>query len=100
MSETRERVHVEDGLKRVRTYLGGELIADTRRLKLVWEVPYYPAYYFPQEDVRMELLTPNGHIRRSPSRGTPTTSRSRLATARSRTPRGTTQSHQSRSCTT
>jgi len=40
MSETRERVHIEDGPKRVRTYLGGKLIADTKRLKLVWEVPY------------------------------------------------------------
>jgi uncharacterized protein (DUF427 family) len=69
MSETRERVHIEDGPKRVRTYLGGELIADTKRLKLVWEVPYYPAYYFPREDVRMELLTPNGHNQHSPSRG-------------------------------
>ena len=28
MSETRERVHIEDGPKRVGTYLGGELIAD------------------------------------------------------------------------
>src|SRR5215475_15575374 len=69
MSETRERVHVENGPKRVRTYLGGEIIADTKCLKLVWEVPYYPAYYFPREDVRMERLTPNGHTQRSPSRG-------------------------------
>jgi uncharacterized protein (DUF427 family) len=69
MPETRERVHIEDGPKRVRTYLGAELIADTKRPKLVWEHPYYPAYYFPQHDVRMELLTPNGHTRHSPSRG-------------------------------
>src|SRR5262245_62972722 len=69
MSETRERVHIEDGPKRVRTYLGGELIADTKGLKLAWEVPYYPAYYFPRRDVRMELLTPNGHTQHSPSRG-------------------------------
>ena len=69
MSETKERVHIEDGPKRVRTYLGGELIADTKHLKLVWEVPYYPAYYFPREDVRMELLTPSGNTQRSPSRG-------------------------------
>src|SRR5919109_3130248 len=69
MAETRERVHIEDGLKRVRTYLGGELIADTKRPKLVWEIPYYPAYYFPRADVRMELLTPNGHTRHSTSRG-------------------------------
>jgi uncharacterized protein (DUF427 family) len=69
MAETRGRVHIEDGPKRVRTYLGGELIADTKQTKLVWEVPYYPAYYLPQSDVRMELLAPNGHTRRSPSRG-------------------------------
>src|SRR5712691_9390524 len=69
MPDQRDGVRIEDGPKRVRTYLGGELIADTKRLKLVWEVPYYPAYYFPREDVRMELLTPNGQTRRSPSRG-------------------------------
>jgi uncharacterized protein (DUF427 family) len=28
-----------------------------------------PAYYFPKEDVRMELLTPNGHTQHWPSRG-------------------------------
>ena len=63
MPEQRDGVRIEDGPKRVRTYLGGELIADTTRPKLVWEVPYYPAYYFPREDVRMELLTPNGRTR-------------------------------------
>ncbi|HKE34752.1 MAG TPA: DUF427 domain-containing protein, partial [Candidatus Acidoferrum sp.] len=68
MSESRERVHIEDGPKRVRTYFGGKLIADTKRLKLVWEVPYYPAYYFPLEDVCMDLLTPNGRTQHSPSR--------------------------------
>src|SRR4029450_13240527 len=41
----------------------------SKRVKLVWEVPYYPAYYFPREDVRMELLTPTGHTQRSPSPG-------------------------------
>ena len=69
MAERRERVRIEDGPKRVRTYLGGEPIADTTHPKLVWEIPYYPAYYFPRDDVRMELLTPNGHTRRSTSRG-------------------------------
>lgn len=68
MSETRERVHIEDGPKRVRPYFGGELIADSTRLKLVSEVPYYPAYYFPRQDVHMDLLIPNGHTRHSPSR--------------------------------
>ena len=56
MPDQRDGVRVEDGPKRVRAYLGGEVIADTTRPKLVWEVPYYPAYYFPRDDVRMELL--------------------------------------------
>ena len=50
------RVRVEQGAKRVRAYLGGELVADTTRPRLVWEVPYYPAYYFPLADVRTDLL--------------------------------------------
>jgi uncharacterized protein (DUF427 family) len=69
MAETRGRVRIEDGPKRVRTYLGGELIADTKHPKLVWEVPYYPAYYFPEAHVRLDVLIPNGHTRHSPSRG-------------------------------
>ena len=69
MPDQRDGVRIEDGPKRVRTYLGGELVADTTRPKLVWEVPYYPAYYFPREDVRTELLTPNGQTRHSTSRG-------------------------------
>ena len=65
----RGRVRVEEGAKRVRTYLGGELVADTIRPRLVWEIPYFPTYYFPEEDVRLELLTPNGQTAHSPSRG-------------------------------
>ncbi len=57
------------GSKRVRIYLGGELVADTTRPRLVWEKPQYPAYYFPLEDVRAELLEPSAHTSRSPSRG-------------------------------
>ncbi len=66
----RGRVRVEDGRKRVRVYFGGELIADSINVKMVWEKPYYPVYYFPADDVRMELLTPGDHTKRSPSRGT------------------------------
>ena len=69
VTEARGRVRVEDGRKRVRTYLGGELVADTIQAKLVWEVPYYPTYYIPEQDVRMELLTPTDRREHSPSRG-------------------------------
>jgi uncharacterized protein (DUF427 family) len=71
MSETSERgrVRVEQGQKRVRTYLNAELVADTIRPLLVWENPYSPAYYIPTEDVRAKLV-PTGETDRSPSRGT------------------------------
>jgi uncharacterized protein (DUF427 family) len=66
---TRRRVRVESGAKRVRAYLGAEVVVDTTRPVLVWEVPYYPAYYFPAADVRTELLEPDGGVAHSPSRG-------------------------------
>jgi uncharacterized protein (DUF427 family) len=65
-------VRVEQGAKRIRAYLGTELVVDTIRPLLVWEHRYYPAYYFPEADVRMDLLTPDGTTH-SPSRGDGTT---------------------------
>ena len=65
----RGRVVVEPGAKRVRAYLGSGLVADSARPLLVWEKPYYPAYYLPAADVRAELV-PTGARQRSPSRGT------------------------------
>ena len=55
-TKARGRVRVETGSKRVRTYLGGEVVADTTTPLLVWERPYYPTYYFPIADVRGALL--------------------------------------------
>lgn len=68
-TEARGRVRVERGAKRVRAYLGGELVADTTRPLLVWEKPYYPTYYFAADDVRTDLLEADGGVRHSPSRG-------------------------------
>jgi uncharacterized protein (DUF427 family) len=62
------RVRVESGHRRVRVFLGGQLVADTKRPLLVWEKPYYPVYYFPVEDVVAEL-TPTGETTSSPTRG-------------------------------
>jgi uncharacterized protein (DUF427 family) len=64
----RGRIRLEPGAKRVRAFLGGEVVADTVRPLLVWEVPYYPTYYVPLADVRAEL-TPDGESVHSPSRG-------------------------------
>ncbi|HEX3826280.1 MAG TPA: DUF427 domain-containing protein [Sporichthyaceae bacterium] len=64
----RGRVRVETSRKRVRAVLGGEVIADAHAPRLVWEVPYYPTYYFPVPDIRVPLVA-NGVTERSPSRG-------------------------------
>ncbi|BDG01512.1 DUF427 domain-containing protein [Anaeromyxobacter oryzae] len=66
--EHRGRVRVERGQKRVRGFLGGQLVFDTRAPVLVWEVPYYPAYYVPLGDVRATLI-PAPRREQSPSRG-------------------------------
>jgi uncharacterized protein (DUF427 family) len=66
-------VRIEPAAKRLRTYLGGELVADTIHPLLVWELPYYPTYYFPAVDVRTELLKADGGVAHSPSLGNGTT---------------------------
>ncbi|SEH00108.1 Uncharacterized conserved protein, DUF427 family [Nonomuraea solani] len=65
----RGRVRVERTAKRVRTYLGGRVVADTTAALLVWEVPYYPTYYFPLSDVDEAALKATGVTKHSPSRG-------------------------------
>jgi uncharacterized protein (DUF427 family) len=62
------RVRVERGQKWVRAYLNGQLVADTRSPLLVWELPYFPTYYFPAGDVVAKLVSA-GSGKRSPSRG-------------------------------
>ena len=69
-SPARGRVRVETGRKRVRAYLGGQVVADTTAPLLVWERPYYPTYYIPIADVRADLVPAAGEsLVRSPSRG-------------------------------
>ena len=62
-------IRIERASKRVRVYASGELVADTIQPVLVWEVPYYPTYYFPATDVRTELLEREDDVAHSPSRG-------------------------------
>lgn len=69
MTTATEPVRIERCAKRLRTYLGGELIADTDDARLVWEVPYYPAYYLPKADVEMRRFAANGRVRVSETRG-------------------------------
>ncbi|MFL6138681.1 MAG: DUF427 domain-containing protein [Frankiaceae bacterium] len=55
-TQTTDQVRAERSHKRVRAYLGGELVADTTQPWLVWEKPYYPTYYLPAADLVAELV--------------------------------------------
>lgn len=68
-TETRGRVRIEPAAKRVRAFLGGTPVFDTRRPMLVWEGPFIPVYYIPTADVTAGVLVPSDHAERSPSRG-------------------------------
>ena len=50
--------------RRVRAVLGGKTIVDTIRARYVWEIPPYPAYYLPLEDVAAEFLVDEQHEQR------------------------------------
>src|ERR1700733_9632241 len=63
------RVKIEPCAKRVRVYLGGKVIVDSIRSKLVWEVPHYPAYYFPMAEVSTNSLLESDRTERSSTRG-------------------------------
>jgi uncharacterized protein (DUF427 family) len=51
------RTQIETSARRVRVRFGGQTIADSRQVKLVFAGPRrVPAYYFPLADVRREFL--------------------------------------------
>jgi uncharacterized protein (DUF427 family) len=50
-------LRVERTERRIRGYWAGQLVVDSRKALLVFEPRRLPAYYFPTDDVRMELLT-------------------------------------------
>jgi uncharacterized protein (DUF427 family) len=68
MAQTARGIKIEPGRKRVRTYLAGQIVADTIHPVLVWEGPHYPVYYLPAADIRAQLV-PAGRTEHSPSRG-------------------------------
>jgi uncharacterized protein (DUF427 family) len=62
-------LYFEDSPRRVRVMLGDETVADSRRAKLMHETGHLPVYYFPQEDVRMDLLEESDHPTNCPFKG-------------------------------
>ena len=63
-------VRVEPTAKRVRAFFGEIAIADSTRVQIVSESGRLPVYYFPVDDVRMDLMVPGERTETSPHRGT------------------------------
>ena len=63
------RITLEPSPRRVRVVFNGETVADSARMKLMHESRHLPVYYFPLEDVRMELMSPTDHSTHCPYKG-------------------------------
>lgn len=59
----------EPSPKRVRVEVAGEIIADSTRVKLLHETGLTPVYYFPEEDVRDDVLEASDHHTHCPFKG-------------------------------
>src|SRR5260370_13991565 len=59
-----QQVLVQRAPRRVRGYFYGTLVFDTPRAPYVWEIAYYPQYYIPIADVRMEHLKDENHAQK------------------------------------
>src|SRR6266542_4310501 len=52
------KVETEPSPRWVRVELNGQIIADSKRTLLLRETGLRPVYYFPRQDVRMDLMEP------------------------------------------
>ncbi len=63
------RIDVYKTSRHVRVSLDGELLADSRRAKVLFETALPPRYYLPPDDVRTELLVPSSKKTRCAYKG-------------------------------
>src|SRR4026209_2261977 len=56
---TKGVIWFEDSPRRIRARFGGETIVDSRHAKMPHEPAHLPICYFPQEEVRRDLLVPS-----------------------------------------
>jgi uncharacterized protein (DUF427 family) len=62
-------IYFADSPRRIRGVFAGETIVDSRHASLLHEQGHLPVYYFPQDEVRMELLQPTDHTSHCPFKG-------------------------------
>ena len=67
-----DSIHIVGCLKHVRCYFAGVAVADTNRALIQRSVGYRrstPVYYFPTDDVRLDLLLPSVSLKNDPHLG-------------------------------
>jgi uncharacterized protein (DUF427 family) len=64
-----KRVDAIASSRHVEVIVGGEVVADTRRAKFLFETRLPTRYYIPPEDVRMDLLVPSDKATQCPYKG-------------------------------
>ena len=62
-------LYFEDSPRRIRALYAGETVVDSRRAKLLHEHGKLPVLYFPESEVRTELLEPSDHRTVCPWKG-------------------------------
>ncbi len=62
-------LYFENSPRWVRVTFNGETVADSRSVMLLHETGHLPVYYFPEEDVRMDLLEESDHTTYCPFKG-------------------------------
>jgi uncharacterized protein (DUF427 family) len=63
------RVDVLNSSRHVKVVVGGEVVAETTRPRLLFETGLPTRYYIPKVDVRLDLLTPTNTSTRCPYKG-------------------------------
>ena len=63
------QVSIEPSNRLIRVVFNGETIAETRNAVMLSETRHAPSYYFPREDIRMDLLKPSKHLTHCPFKG-------------------------------
>ena len=63
------RVDFEPCAEHVRVTFNGEVVADSRRARVMKETAQAPVYYVPRDDVRMDLTTRTDHHSYCPFKG-------------------------------
>jgi uncharacterized protein (DUF427 family) len=66
---TKGVIWFEDSPRRMRAVFNGETVVDSRHAKLLHEQNHLPIYYFPENEVRMDLLVPTDHHTHCPFKG-------------------------------